>query len=344
MRLPVIETEFWDKLNAVVGDENYSKIVVLVDSHTLKHCLSDFSVHFRYQFEVIEIEPGERSKDLSICAHIWAELTEQFFDRQSLLINLGGGVVTDIGGFIAGIYKRGIAFINIPTSLLAMVDASIGGKCGIDFNFYKNHLGLFNEPKAIFISTRWLTTLPEIELKNGFAEMLKHGLIASKTHFEELIHLNDLRLLTQKHIEASIQIKTTIVSQDLKEKGIRKHLNFGHSVGHALESVFLKKNQNLLHGIAVAAGIVIESYISNKKSLLSDKELSVLENCIDKMYERLPYSKQDIPQIISMIKMDKKNENEKIQMALISSIGSCSSSVEVNNEEIEMALKKYAGA
>lgn len=341
MDFPIIKDQIWPELNQLVEAEQYHKIAVLVDSNTLIHCLPTFADEFECEFEIIEIEPGETSKDLVICSHIWLQLSESLFERNSLLINLGGGVVTDLGGFIAGIYKRGIDFINLPTSLLGMVDASVGHKCGIDFMHLKNQLGLFNSPKAVFIRPSWLETLDLDNLKSAFAEMLKHGLISSPEHFQNLINLDDQLAGVERFIQESIAIKFQIVTEDLNEKGIRKTLNFGHTIGHALESVLISKGETILHGFAVACGIHIESQIAQKLNLLTSETFTLIENNLFKYFAPIAIEASDLPKITALLKHDKKSKNGQIKMALIDSIGSCRSSVDVEESLIVEVLKKY---
>lgn len=342
MNLPLFKQNIWPELNALIEVKRYSKIAVLLDSNTLKYCLPIFTNEFEHEFEIIEIEPGEASKDLVICSHIWMQLSESLFDRNSLIINLGGGVVTDLGGFIAGVYKRGIDFINLPTSLLAMVDASVGHKCGIDFMNLKNQLGLFNEPKAVFITPIWLETLDSNNVKSAFAEMLKHGLISSKIHFEKLSALNENLIGIEQFIEESISIKSKTVQEDLTESGIRKTLNFGHTIGHALESLFLlKEKRPILHGFAVAFGMIIESRIANQLDLLSRKDLEQIEAKLFKFFKPIILEFEDIPQLISLMMHDKKSESGEIKMALIDSIGHCIASVSVDEQTIELTLRDY---
>lgn len=335
------DNNFWLEFNTLVKSENYSRVAVLVDSNTYEHCLPQFAQEFEREFEVIEIEPGEASKDLVICSHIWMQLSESMFDRDSLLINLGGGVVTDLGGFIAGVYMRGIDFINIPTSLLAMVDAAIGHKCGIDFMHLKNQLGLFNAPKAVFISTSWLKTLNQQNLCSAFAEMLKHGLINSKDHFNNLISLNTSLDGIVEFIEESINIKKRIVESDTKESSLRRILNFGHTIGHALESHLLQMGNPVLHGYAVASGMLIESRISKRLNLLSEVEFSVIESSLLKYFKLINFSASDVSALIKLMQHDKKSKAGEIHMALIDGIGSSLPFVSVEEETIEVELISY---
>ena len=216
----------------------YSKIGILVDENTKEFCLPLLSEIKKSV--IIEIKSGEENKNIDSCNLIWEALTKNCFDRNSLLINLGGGVIGDMGGFCASTYKRGIEFIQIPTSLLAMVDASVGGKLGVDFNGLKNQVGLFSNPKSVIINPKFLETLPEDELRSGFAEVVKHALIVDKNLWNHLKNNPFQDLYWEEIIESSVQIKNKIVMSDPKEKGERKKLNFGHTFGHAIESYYLE--------------------------------------------------------------------------------------------------------
>ena len=271
--------------------ESYSSCFVLVDENTEQHCYTLIK-DLLPKHSLIQIKAGEEFKTIETCCLIWERLTQANADRKSLLINLGGGVIGDMGGFAASCYKRGINFINIPTTLLAMVDASVGGKTGVDFNGFKNQIGLFSEPEAVFIYTTFLKTLAERELTSGFAEVVKHYLIADEKAFEELAQAKpSLKTLNwQQVIAASAHIKSTIVNQDPQEKGIRKALNFGHTIGHGVESFYLQqdKTKQLLHGEAVAVGLITESYLSVEKALLTEAQLIRIQQVVLN-YFKLPF-------------------------------------------------------
>lgn len=329
-----------ENLNAVLTNGNYSAVYVLVDENTSHHCYPLLAGKLPAH-KTISIKSGEENKTLDTCQTIWQQLTAEKADRKALLINLGGGVISDMGGFAAGCYKRGIAFINIPTTLLAMVDASVGAKCGIDFMGFKNQLGLFNEPKSVFIYTPFLKTLPQRELHSGFAEVIKHYLIADAASFYEL--LNDNRPLTDFNFELlvrkSVSIKQSIVEQDPQEQGIRKALNFGHTIGHAIESFYLDKpNEKLLHGEAIAIGMLAESFISVKKKLLSERELKEIEQCVRTYFQLQPIAQQDFEAIIALTTQDKKNEAGQTLLTLLNGIGSYTINQPVEKEIIHEAM------
>ena len=290
---------------------------------------------------IIQIPSGELHKNIDTCQLIWAKLTVVNADRKGLFINLGGGVIGDMGGFAASCYKRGIPFIQMPTTLLAMVDASVGGKTGIDFMGFKNQLGLFTEPEAVFICPVFLKTLPQRELTSGFAEVIKHYFIADRDAFEHISHsLSNIRQFNWVElVKKNIAIKTNIVLQDPHEKGIRKALNFGHTIGHAIESWFLPDTgKRLLHGEAVAAGMASESYISYKKGLLTEAELQLILKVI-LHYFKLPLITEDaISGILRLVKQDKKNEHNATQFTLLQGIGNYCINNNVEEELIKESL------
>ena len=295
---------------------NYSQVAILVDENTKRDCLSKLP-----QIEnalIIEIKSGEEYKNISTCSFIWEQLTINNFDRNSLLINLGGGVIGDMGGFCAATYKRGLEFIHIPTTLLAMVDASVGGKLGIDFKGFKNQIGLFNNPKAVLISSEFLETLAESELKSGFAEVLKHALISDNSLWLKLKNTPFTDLDWEDIIDTSVQIKNKIVLADPFEKGERKKLNFGHTFGHAIESYYLEKGTPISHGEAVFMGMILETKISD----LSETDKNEIKNYVLSNFA-LPYTPKK-SNLHKFLINDKKNQNGKINFTLLNGIGNCS--------------------
>ena len=275
---------------------------------------------------------------------IWSTLSEKGADRSSLLINLGGGVVTDLGGFVASTFKRGIDFINIPTSLLAMVDASIGGKNGVDLEMLKNQIGVVNNPCFVIIDPTFLNTLPKLEITSGFAEMLKHALIDSEDYWEQLQGFDITNLKnTQNLIWKSIEIKNKIVTQDPKELGARKVLNFGHTLGHAIESYCLesKSRPTLIHGEAVAIGIVLATYISSTLVGFDKNKLVSVSAFILASFKKQTFNKQDIESIIALLKHDKKNKAGAVLFVLLEDFGKTHINKEVPNSLIEEAFDYY---
>lgn len=321
-----------------------SKIFIFVDENTHQYCLPILlgNLETEIPFEIIEIESGEENKTISTAIHLWEILSEFEADRKSLIINLGGGVISDIGGFVTSTYKRGVKFINIPTSLLAMVDASIGGKTGVNNLFYKNIIGTFAQAENIFIYPNFLKTLDFRELKSGFAEMLKHGLIANKQHWNELIAIEEIspRTITPL-IFQSINIKKAIVQQDFQEKNKRKTLNFGHTIGHSLESLFLKIEQPILHGEAIAIGMVIETYLSFLEGLISEEITEHIIQNIGEFYAHIDISHFSDKDIISVMFQDKKNQHNKINFSLLSDLGKANYDYQASIENIFLSLDFY---
>ena len=325
-------------------EKKYSSIFVLVDENTNKFCypLIENSIP---KHIVLQIRSGEKEKNIETCKFLWEELTSQKAERKSLLLNLGGGVIGDMGGFVAGTYKRGIDFINIPTTLLSQVDASIGGKLGIDFNGIKNLIGLFEDPKMVLISSEFLSTLPKEQLRSGFAEILKHGLIKDKSYWEE-IKKTDLNSISQLNIlvARSVNIKKQVVESDPFEAGVRKILNFGHTIGHAMETWSLHNDKiPLLHGEAIAIGMVCEAWLSNKLTGLSKTDLEDISNIIFRFYPK--YNLENVPTdtLLQHMLLDKKNNNEKINFSLLQTIGDCTYDIQATEDLILDSIKYYAG-
>jgi len=322
-------------------DLDYSQIAVLVDENTLQFCyplIKDFlPKHF-----LIQIKSGEEEKNLETCAFIWQKLTNWQFDRKALLINLGGGVIGDMGGFCAATYKRGIDFIQIPTTLLSQVDASVGGKLGIDFQGFKNHIGVFCLPKKVLIDTQFLKTLPFAEVRSGFAEVIKHSLIADKEEWKNISKLDFLNMDWNRLVAHSLAIKEKVVRQDPTEKGLRKILNFGHTVGHAVETFYLDKNR-LLHGEAIAVGMIAEAWLSCSLGMISETDFYEIEAYLKKVYEKVAINPYDLQEIAQNALQDKKNESGKIKASLLTDLGSCGFDVDISIPQIIASLHYYIG-
>ena len=336
----------YEALNLHLKENKYSNLFIIVDSNTNEFCLPNFLPYLETELaiEIIEFDAGEENKNIETCVQIWNVLTELGADRKSLVINLGGGVVTDLGGFVASTFKRGVDFIHIPTTLLSMVDASVGGKNGVDLGNLKNQIGVINVPMMVLIDTQYLQTVPQNEMRSGLAEMLKHGLIYDKKYWEQFL---DLKAIDFADFDAliyrSVEIKNEIVLQDPTEKNIRKSLNFGHTLGHAIESYFLE-NENkttLLHGEAIAVGMILESYISLHKNLINTEEYSEIKNSIKSIYNDIVFEENDIKPILELLIHDKKNEYGNIQFALIEGIGKIKINQSVENELILKAFQDY---
>jgi len=292
----------------------------------------------------VVIPGGENNKSTESVTKVWEFLSKNGADRKSLLINVGGGLLTDLGGFAASTFKRGISFVNVPTTLLSQVDASVGGKTGINFNGLKNEIGVFNNPCKVIIDTDFLKTLDDKNFLSGFAEMIKHGLIKSPEHLKKLLDYDlnkkDLTEL-QKIIKESVDIKEWFVKKDPTEKNIRKALNFGHTAGHAFESYALHNGRPILHGYAVIYGIIAELYLSYKKTRLDKKILDDITGWIIKEYGKFEISENDEEPLFNLMTHDKKNENNLINFTLITKPGE----VKINNvcskQEIMESLNYY---
>lgn len=336
----------YEALNLHLKENKYSNIFIIVDSSTNEFCLPKFLPYLETELtiEIIEFEAGEANKNIDTCVEIWKVLTELGGDRKSLVINLGGGVVTDLGGFVSSTFKRGIDFIHIPTTLLSMVDASVGGKNGVDLGNLKNQIGVINVPKMVLIDTNYLETLSQTEMRSGLAEMLKHGLIYDRAYWERFLDLKAIDFADfDELIYRSVEIKNEIVKQDPTEKNIRKALNFGHTLGHAIESYFLENESKttLLHGEAIAVGMILESYISLQKNLINTEEYLEIKSTIKSIYDDITFEENDIEPILELLIHDKKNEFGTIQFALIEGIGNIKINQLVENELILDAFQDY---
>ena len=334
----------YDALNVHLSQESYSKIFILVDENTHQYCLPDFmsGIQGDYNFEIIEIESGEINKNIATCTQVWEVLSELDADRKSVIINLGGGVVTDLGGFVASTFKRGIAFINVPTTLLSMVDASVGGKTGVDLGSLKNQIGVINQPEMVLIISAFLKTLEERQLHSGFAEMLKHGLIQSNQYWTALKQIDNFSALDDLIYE-SVVIKNKIVLEDPTEQNVRKMLNFGHTLGHAIESYFLENQtkEALLHGEAIAIGMILEAYLSKELTDLPETELSDIKTTFLERYEKISFSDEDIEAILSLLRFDKKNSHGNINFVLLKNIGEPVIDIQISDELHKAAFAYY---
>ena len=309
------------------------KLFILTDENTLRLCWPQVEeVECLKGAQVITIAAGDVHKNLDSLSQVWIGLQQGGATRHSLLICLGGGMVTDLGGFAASTFKRGIAFVNIPTTLLAMVDASVGGKTGINFNNLKNEVGVFSNAKAVIISPQFLQTLDRENLLSGYAEMVKHGLISTKAHWAEVMQLPEP---TAQLIKDSIAVKEQIVEADPHEQGLRKALNLGHTVGHAIEEW---SHETILHGYAVAYGLVCELYLSVMKCGFPTDRLHQTVQLIRENYGRPDITCDDYPELISLMKHDKKNTSGTINFTLLADIGVLRLNQTASEEEIKEAL------
>lgn len=312
-----------------------------MDDNTKKHCYPIISDALP-KHVVVEIASGEEHKNLQTCQHIWGALTNKAFDRKSLVVNLGGGVIGDMGGFCAATYKRGIDFINIPTTLLAQVDASIGGKLGIDFNNFKNHIGVFQNPLRVFLDQKFFETLDPDELRSGYAEIIKHCLIRDAEKFEGITRTPYQVLDFFELTRHSVQIKNAVVLEDPTEKGLRKILNFGHTIGHAIESFYLDQSgKKLLHGEAIAVGMICEAFLSMKKLEVSEGDLKTVTDYILKIYNSKSIPEADIEAICELTRQDKKNEGDKINCSLLNRIGDCTFNIGIDHHDIRSSIEYF---
>jgi 3-dehydroquinate synthase len=337
---------FEDSLTRLVNfveQGNYSRIFILTDEHTTEYCLPIVKEQLEHldNFDLIEVNAGEESKTIDFCIGIWKTLIDFGADRKALMINLGGGVITDMGGFVASTYKRGIDFVQVPTTLLSQVDASVGGKTGVDVDGIKNIIGTFTQPKAVFMYGGFLKTLPPRQILSGLAEMLKHGLIVDAAYWDQL-KVSDLSLPSDELVHRSVAIKNEVVITDPHEKGIRKALNFGHTVGHAVETYSLMNDADpLSHGEAIAIGMICEAWLSNKKIGLPDIQLLEITEVLIHLYPRYKVLESTFPTLLEHMLKDKKNQNGKINCTLLKHIGEYSIDNICTESELCDSLKYY---
>jgi len=340
------------KLANFIHENNFKKILILTDENTKVHCLdlffsnvkktdkkiADMISSISYNFSV---ESGESSKNLKTSNLIWEFLTENGFKRNDLIINLGGGMISDLGGFVASTYMRGIQFINIPTTLLGMVDASIGGKTGIDLNGIKNIIGTFQFAKLVLIDVEFLNSLSKKQIAAGYAEMIKHSLIDKNHEWKKISKINSLEDINHEMIYRSINIKVGIIENDPMELNIRKYLNYGHTLGHAIESYLLETEQEILHGEAIAIGLILETYISHLKRDFDLVLTNEIKNHINQHYEIIEFSEDSILNIIDLLKYDKKNNNDRPMFVLLNNVGEVKINQAVDIKQIKEAFKFY---
>ncbi|MDX1939857.1 MAG: 3-dehydroquinate synthase [Saprospiraceae bacterium] len=335
-----------ESLSAFLQQKNYSRLIIICDDNTQRYCLTLIESILNQNFIIVKIPSGEQHKHIETCKFIWQQMMQQGLDRKALVINLGGGVIGDMGGFCAATYKRGVDFVQIPTTLLSQVDASIGGKLGIDFMEVKNSIGVFQNPQAVFIDPVFLKTLSEREIRSGFAEIIKHSLIADKVQWREIwkseVGSRKLEGVDfEQFIMPSLKIKQRIVEADPFEKGLRKALNFGHTIGHAVESLMLETSEPLLHGEAIAIGMICESYLSYKLQGLPQQDLEEISAFILKIFGHHSLQEADFQRLVQLMQNDKKNEGDQINFTLINPIGSAIINQNASAEEIVESLRYY---
>ena len=335
----------YSNINQIIAENSYSSVFLLLDSNTDNHCLDLFIKKSGItDFNKIVVKDGEESKSIDTCEYVWEYLNSNNGDRKSLLINIGGGVVTDLGGFIASTYLRGIDFINVPTTVLCMVDAAFGGKTGINFKSIKNQIGVINKPKGVLIDINYLKTLSKDEYINGFAEIYKHSLITDNKdlQFKNLIQFdfkNDIKDIIYKYSS----IKNKVVELDLHESNYRKVLNLGHTIGHAVESysIISKDMDKLKHGQAIAVGLITELYISHKLHGFDYKELLSIKEELLKHFNKIIYTSEDQKEILKIMSYDKKNYGNKVKYVLLKGVGSPIIDQDVDNELFFRAFDFY---
>ncbi len=330
-----------------ISECEHDRIFVLTDDTTRMQCWPVIEPFISMRgAHVISIAPGDIHKNVESLVYVWRELERGKATRHSLLVNVGGGMVTDLGGFAASTFKRGIDFINIPTTLLAMVDASVGGKTGINLDSFKNEVGVFNESKFVLLDTEFLRTLDDKNLRSGYGEMIKHGLISDTKTWAELLNFDlgkpDFKLLLSM-LAKSVKVKERIVAEDPKEKGIRKALNFGHTFGHALESFSLKHHEDngvepILHGYAVAYGLICELYLSAMKQKFPTDKMTQTVQYIRENYGAMDITCDDYDELIDIMRHDKKNTSGIINFTLLSDIGDIHINQTATDEEIKQCL------
>ena len=334
-----------NEINDILKSEYLDcKKIIITDETVFEFWVEDFisSIEELHRAEIIQLPPGEENKTIETCFQVWEALSDYKIGRNDLIINLGGGVITDMGGFIASTFKRGLRFINIPTTLLSQVDASVGGKTGVDLGPFKNQIGVFSNPDHVFIDYKYLSTLEHIQVISGFAEMIKHGLIYSSSHWNNLKSINELSIDSiTKYIYDSVSIKHEIVSSDPKEKGARKSLNFGHTIGHAFEGYLLERRETVPHGFAVAWGMLVEAKLSYKKDLISKQDVNLIEECIISNYPQCTISKSSINDLLELMRNDKKNDSDIINFSLINGLGSCKINESIEESVIIETLKDF---
>ena len=341
----IITNNATEELENIISESKNDKFFILTDSNTNKNCLNMLHCsELIANAHIITIKADDTNKNIESTAHVWKELSDNGCTRHSCLINIGGGMVTDLGGFAASTFKRGIDFINIPTTLLSMVDASVGGKTGINFNGLKNEIGVFNDAKAVIIDTAFLKTLDQHNICSGYAEMLKHSLLKDYKMWVQHINFNlyspDFDPLLNM-IKESVEVKERIVSEDPHESGIRKALNLGQTAGHAFESYAMHTNRPILHGYAVAYGIICELYLSHALQGFPLDKMRQTVNFIKENYGRMNITCDDYESLYSLMKHDKKNTGNEINFTLLKDVGDIKINQTVSKELILESLDFY---
>lgn len=336
----------YTSLDVFLKENFFSKVFILVDTNTNTNCLKAFldKSSIDLEIEVLEVKAGEPYKNIDTCSQLWNTLSDKGADRKSLMINLGGGVITDMGGFVASTFKRGIKFINIPTTLLSMVDASVGGKTGVDLGVLKNQIGLFSNPEMVLIDTDFLRTVSEREMRSGLAEIIKYGFTFDRDLWNTIRDFETVEMeKVTELVHRSVAIKNDVVLQDLHENNLRKSLNFGHTIGHAIESYFLesKDKKSLTHGEAIAVGMVIELYYSSKLFGFPLELTEDLKEFVNRFYGEIDLQDQDLAPIIDLMKYDKKNVSGKVNFVLVEALEKCKLDIQVDTQLLLEGINYY---
>ncbi len=343
----IVGKNSFQKLSDYANFKKYSSVVLISEKKIYNLWKTDIDKIIKTKNKIL-ISSGEKMKSLKTSGEICEKLVKFGADRKTLIVNIGGGMITDLGGFSASIYMRGIDYINIPTTLLSMVDASIGGKNGVNLSQTKNIIGCFNDPKLVLIDTNFLTTLPNREFNSAYGEIIKHSIIKSKKYFNILTNQN---LLNKKSCDicdiilSSLKIKKYVVEKDFKEKGLRKILNFGHTIGHSIEALSLLTNEPFLHGEAVLLGMFFETNIATNKGILSVNDAKKIYQLLDQYGLKILLNKFKKREkiftnsaILKIVKKDKKNIGNKIKLSLPVKIGKCNYDIMVQENDIQDCL------
>jgi 3-dehydroquinate synthase len=336
----LLSSALHEDLLGFLDKKKYSSLAVLVDENTYQFCYPLIQRSLPAHF-IIQVNSGEREKNINTCLTIWESMTDHAMDRHSCLIVLGGGVLGDMGGFCAATYKRGIDFILIPTTLLAQVDASIGGKVGVDFNHLKNHIGVFQKPILTLLFKDFLQSLPESELRSGFAEIIKHTLISDEGMWMEVSTKSLLQQDWNKLVNHSVEFKAWVTTEDPTEKGLRKILNAGHTIGHAVESYLLGKGNRILHGEAIAIGLVTEGFIAHQQNMLSKNDFESICRFMLSIYGKVEIMEDELQSIAQLTLQDKKNRDNRILCVLQDGLGKAKWDCEITLQSVKEALMFY---
>ncbi len=339
----IISNHIAEDLQKILAEKTYSSVFVLTDTESQKYCFPQI-IDVLPEYKIMEIKSGDENKNINTLTDIWTQMSNNGATRRSLMINLGGGMITDLGGFAASTFKRGIDYINIPTTLLGAIDAAVGGKTGINFLGLKNEIGVINPAGYVLIDSNFFKTLDRKNFLSGYAEMLKHALISSEEDLEETLRFNlteiDYKALSEL-IKRSVKIKETIVAQDPDEQNIRKALNFGHTIGHAFESFSHETKQPILHGYAIAYGMISELYLSYKKTGFPREKLKEICRLITEIYGAFDISCKDYPRLYEWMTHDKKNISAAINFTLLQDVGNIKINQTATQKEIFEALDFY---